>query len=47
MAVDSNDSKIWKKTTVEEMDAIDKNETWDHAWDLVEFPIRRKPMGGK
>jgi hypothetical protein len=32
-AVNSEDSKLWKKAMVEEMDALDKNE----AWDIVEF----------
>ena len=37
------DSKLWKKAMVEEMDALDKNE----AWDLVEFPTRRNAIGNK
>jgi hypothetical protein len=37
------DSKLWKKAMVEEMDAFDKNE----AWDLVEFPTGRKAIGNK
>ena len=41
--VDSKDSKLKKKVTVEEMDALDKNE----AWDLVELPIVIKPIGNK
>jgi hypothetical protein len=32
-AVNSEDSKLWKKAMVEEMDALDKNE----ALDIVEF----------
>jgi hypothetical protein len=28
-AVNSEDSKLWKKAMVEEMDALDKNEAWD------------------
>jgi hypothetical protein len=42
-AVNSEDSKLWKKAMVEEMDAMDKNE----AWDIVEFPAGRKPVGRK
>jgi hypothetical protein len=42
-AVNSKDSKIWKKVMVEEMDDLDKNE----AWDLVDFPTRRKATGSK
>ena len=42
-AMDSEDSKLWKKAMVEEMDALDKNE----AWDLVEFPRGRNPIGSK
>jgi hypothetical protein len=41
--MNSNDSKLWKKTMVEEMDALDKNE----AWDIVELPARRKFVGSK
>jgi hypothetical protein len=37
-AMNSEDSKLWKKAMVEEMDALDKNE----AWDIVEFPVGRK-----
>jgi hypothetical protein len=32
-AVNSEDSTLWKKTMVEEMDSLDKNE----AWDLVQL----------
>jgi hypothetical protein len=39
--VNSEDNKLWKKTMVEEMDALDNNE----AWDIVEFPARRKFVG--
>lgn len=39
--VDSEDSKLWKKAMVEEMDALHKNE------DLVELLARRKPIGSK
>jgi hypothetical protein len=42
-AVNSYDSKLWKKAMVEEMDALDKNE----AWDIVEFPAGRKSIGSK
>jgi hypothetical protein len=42
-AVNSEDSKLWKKAMVEEMDALDKNE----AWDIVELPARRKYVGSK
>jgi hypothetical protein len=41
--VNSEDSKLWKKTMVEEMDALDKND----AWDIIEFPARRKSVGRK
>jgi hypothetical protein len=41
--VNSEDSKLWKKTMVEEMDSLDKIE----AWDLVEFPIGRNAIGRK
>jgi hypothetical protein len=42
-AVDSEDGKLWKKAMVEEMTSLDKNE----AWDLVEFPTGRNPIGIK
>jgi hypothetical protein len=42
-AVNSDDSKLWKKAMVEEMDALDKNE----AWDTVELPAGRKSVGSK
>jgi hypothetical protein len=42
-AVNSKDSKLWKKAMVEEMDALDKNE----AWDIVEFSAGRKYVGRK
>jgi hypothetical protein len=42
-AVNSEDSKLWKKAMVEEMDALDKNE----AWDIVELLAGRKSVGGK
>jgi hypothetical protein len=41
--MDSEDGNLWKKATDEEMEALDKNE----AWDLVEFPIERNPIGNK
>jgi hypothetical protein len=41
--VNSEDSKLWKKAMVEEMDSLDKNE----AWDIVEFPVGRKLVGRK
>ena len=41
--MNSEDSKLWKKAMVEEMDALDKNE----AWDIVEFPSGRKTIGSK
>jgi hypothetical protein len=42
-AVDLKDSKLWKKAMVEEIIALDKNESWD----LVEFPPGRIHVGGK
>jgi hypothetical protein len=42
-AMNSEDSKLWKKVMVEEMDALDKNE----AWDIVELPAGRKSVGSK
>jgi len=36
-AVDSKESKLKKKTMVEEIE----------AWDLIEFPARRKYIGSK
>jgi hypothetical protein len=42
-AVNLEDSKLWKKAMVEEMDALDKNE----AWDIVELPAGRKFVGSK
>jgi hypothetical protein len=42
-AVNSEDSKLWKKAMVEEMDALDKNE----AWDIVELSDGRKYVGSK
>jgi hypothetical protein len=42
-AVDSEDGNLWKRAMDEEMSSLDKNE----AWDLVEFPTRRKPIDRK
>jgi hypothetical protein len=42
-AVDSEDGKLWKEAMVDEMASLHKNE----AWDLVELPARRKPIGNK
>ena len=42
-AVDLEDGKLWKETMVDEMASLHKNE----AWDLVELPARRKPIGSK
>ena len=42
-AVSSEECKLWKKAMIEEMEALDKNE----AWDLVELPDVRKPIGSK
>jgi hypothetical protein len=42
-AVNSEDSKLWKKVMVEEMDALDKNE----AWDIIEFLVGKKSIGSK
>eukprot|EP00253_Pinus_taeda_P024438 PITA_24438 len=42
-AVDSEDGKLWKEAMVDEMASLHKNE----AWDLVELPSRRKPIGNK
>ena len=41
--MDSNDSKLWKKAMVEEIDSMNKNETRD----LVELLARIKPIGRK
>jgi hypothetical protein len=41
--VNSEDSKLWKKAMVEEMDALDKNE----AWDIVDLLAGRKFVGSK
>jgi hypothetical protein len=42
-AVDLEDGNLWKRAMEEEMASLDKNE----AWDLVEFPTGRKPIGNK
>jgi hypothetical protein len=42
-AMNSEDSKLWKKAMVEEMDALDKNE----AWDVFYLPDGRKFVGSK
>jgi hypothetical protein len=42
-AVDSEDGNLWKRAMEEEMASLDKNE----AWDLVELPTGRKPIGIK
>eukprot|EP00253_Pinus_taeda_P022502 PITA_22502 len=41
--VDSEDGKLWKEAMVDEMASLHKNV----AWDLVELPIGRKPIGSK
>ena len=41
--VDLEDGKIWEKAMDKEMAALDKNE----AWDLVELPTGRNPIGNK
>ena len=42
-AIDSEDGKLWTEAMVDEMESLHKNE----AWDLVELPARRKPIGSK
>eukprot|EP00253_Pinus_taeda_P014670 PITA_14670 len=42
-AVDSKDGKLRKEAMFDEMASLHKNE----AWDLVELPTRRKPIGSK
>ena len=39
--VESSEGKLWKEAMVEEMEYLDKNETWD----LVRFPDGRNPFG--
>eukprot|EP00253_Pinus_taeda_P016346 PITA_16346 len=41
--VDSEDGKLWKEAMVDEMTSLQKNE----AWDPVELPDGRKPIGSK
>ena len=41
--IDSEDGKLWKEAMVDKMASFHKNE----AWDLVELPARRKPIGNK
>eukprot|EP00253_Pinus_taeda_P027050 PITA_27050 len=41
--VNSEDGKLWKEAMVDEMASFHKNE----AWDLMEFPAGRKPIGSK
>ena len=41
--VDSEDGKLRKEAMVDEMASLHKNE----AWDLVELPAGRKPIGSK
>ena len=41
--VDSEDGKLWKEAMVDEMASLHKNE----AWDLVELPAGKKPIGRK
>eukprot|EP00253_Pinus_taeda_P005859 PITA_05859 len=42
-AIDSEDGRPLKEAMVDEMTSLHKNE----AWDLVELPARRKPIGSK
>eukprot|EP00253_Pinus_taeda_P005980 PITA_05980 len=41
--IDLGDGKLWKEAMVDEMASLQKNE----AWDLVDLPTRRKPIGNK
>jgi hypothetical protein len=41
--LDSEDSKLWKKAMIKEMDVLDKSE----AWDLVSLLVRRKYISSK
>ena len=41
--VNSEEGKLWKKAMVEEMEALDKNQSSD----LIEFPDIRKHVGSK
>ena len=42
-AIDSEDGNLWMEAMVDEMASLHKNE----AWDLVELPDGRKPIGSK
>eukprot|EP00253_Pinus_taeda_P004718 PITA_04718 len=42
-AVDSEDGKLWKEAMGDEMASFHKKE----AWDLVELPAGRKPIGSR
>jgi hypothetical protein len=42
-AMESEDGNLWKRAMDEEMASLDKND----AWDLVDFPTRRNPIGSK
>jgi hypothetical protein len=42
-AVDSEGGNLWKRAMEEEMASLYKNE----AWDLVELPTGRNPIGNK
>jgi len=42
-AINSEDGKLWKEDMVDEMASLHTNE----AWDLVELPAGRKPIGSK
>eukprot|EP00253_Pinus_taeda_P006661 PITA_06661 len=41
--LDSKDGKLWKEAMVDEMVSLHKKE----AWDLVELPVGRNPIGSK
>jgi hypothetical protein len=42
-AMGSEDGKLWKRATMEEMASLDKNE----AWDLLELLTGRNPIENK
>jgi hypothetical protein len=42
-AVDSTEGKLWKYAMVEEMESLQKNETWE----LVKLPSGRNPVSRK
>ena len=42
-AVNSEDSDLWKKAMDEEMDSLDKNESWN----LIQLPAGRNTVGSK